>query len=151
MSRCDHDAAGEILRQMRRLLARSRPDPIALTLLALAALCVLVAGFQHARLFHRGYGDVQVVGVLFLLNAIGSTFVVLTLIFERVWLFALGALSICAPSLVSIALSHSSGFLGFREGGYDGEALVIVVAEVAALLFALAGAAKAASARRGTP
>jgi hypothetical protein len=31
---------------------------------------------------------------------------------------ALGALSICMPSLVSIAISHSSvGFLGFREGG----------------------------------
>ena len=136
---------------MRRLLAPTRPDPIAQTLLALAALCVLVAGFAHARLFHRGYAEVEIIGVLFLLNAIGSTFVVLTLIFERVWLFALGALSICAPSLVSIALSHSSGFLGFREGGYDGEALVIVVAEVAAVLLALAGAAKAAGAQRGRP
>jgi hypothetical protein len=134
---------------MRRLLARSRPDPIALTLLALAALCVLVAGFQHARLFHRGYGEVQIVGLLFFMNAIGSTVVVLTLIFDRVWLFVLGALSICVPSLVSIALSHSSGFLGFREGGYDAEALVIVVAEVAAVLLALAGAAKAAAALRG--
>jgi hypothetical protein len=136
---------------MRRLLAPSRPDPIALTLLAVAALCVLVAGVQHARLFHRGYAEVQLIGVLFLLNAIGSTFVVLSLIFERVRLFVLGALSICAPSLVSIALSHASGFLGFREGGYDGEALVIVVAEVAAVLLALAGAAKASGARRGTP
>jgi hypothetical protein len=141
-----------MLREMRRLfalLAPSRPDPIALTLLALAALCVLVAGFQHARLFHRGYSEVEIVGLLFFMNAIGSTVVVLTLIFQRVWMFVLGALSICVPSLVSIAISHSSGFLGFREGGYDGDALVIVIAEVAAVLLALAGAAKAAAGLRG--
>ena len=133
---------------MRRLFAPSRPDPLALTLLALAALGVLVAGFQHGRLFHRGYAEVEIVGLLFLMNAIGSTVVVLTLIFGRVWLFVLGALSICVPSLVSIAISHSVGFLGFREGGYDGDALLIVVAEVAAVLFALAGAAKAATGLR---
>jgi hypothetical protein len=72
-------AAG-MLRPMRRLLAPTRPDPIALTLLALAALCVLVAGFQHARLFHRGYAEVDFVGLLFLMNAIGSTVVVLALL-----------------------------------------------------------------------
>jgi hypothetical protein len=135
---------------MRRLLAPSRPDPIALTLLALAALCVLVAGFQHARLYHRGYAEVEIVGLLFFMNAIGSTVVVLTLIFDRAWMFVLGALSICVPSLVSIAISHSSGFLGFREGGYDADALIIVVAEVAAVLLALAGAGKAAMALRGS-
>ena len=59
-------------------------------------------------------------------------------------------LSIRVPSLLSIAISHSSrGFLGFREGGYDGDALVIVVAELAAAGLALAGAAKAAKAARG--
>ena len=133
---------------MRRLFAPARPDALALTLLALAAVCVLVAGLQHARLFHRGYAEVEIVGLLFLMNAIGSTVVVLMLIFERVWLFVLGALSIGVPSLVSIALSHSSGFLGFREGGYDADARVIVVAEVAAVLLALAGAAKAAGTLR---
>lgn len=134
---------------MRRLFAPSRPGPVALALLALAALCVLVAGFQHGRLFHRGYAEVEIVGLLFFMNAVGSTVVVLTLIFGRVWLFVLGALSICVPSLVSIAISHSVGFLGFREGGYDGDALVIVVAEVAAVLFALAGGAMAAAQLRG--
>ena len=136
---------------MRRLLAPARPDPVALTLFALAALCVLVAGFQHGRLFHRGYAEVEIVGLLFLMNAIGSTVVVLMLIFGRVWLFVLGALSICVPSLVSIAISHSVGFLGFREGGYDGDALVIVAAEVAAVVLALAGCAMAAAKLRGRP
>jgi len=130
---------------LRRLLEPTRLDPVALALLGLAALGVLVAGLQHARLYHRGYAEVEVVGVLFFLNAIGSAGVVLTLIVERAWLFVLGALSICVPSLASIAISHSSGFLGFREGGYDADALVIVAAEAAAVVFALLGAAKAAT------
>jgi hypothetical protein len=129
---------------MRRLLQPARADALALALLVLAALGVLVAGFQHARLYHRGYAEVDIVGLLFLMNAIGSMVVVLTLIAERVWLFVLGAVSVCVPSLVSIAISHSSiGFLGFREGGYDADALVIVAAEVWALVFALLGAAVA--------
>ena len=115
----------------------------------LAALGVLVAGFQHARLYHRGYAEVEVVGLLFFMNAIGSTAVVLSLVADRAWAFVLGALSICVPSLVSIAISHSSiGFLGFREGGYDADALVIVVAEVWAASFALAGAAAAVARSR---
>ena len=131
-----------LLAMLRRVLAPIRPDPIALLLLALAALCVFVAGFQHARLFHRGYAEVEIVGLLFFMNGIGSAAVVLTLIFDRAWMFVLGALSICVPSLVSIALSHSSpGFLGFREGGYDADALIIVVAEVAAVILASLGAA----------
>ncbi len=125
---------------MRHLLQPSRPDALAGTLLAVAAVGVLVAGLQHARLFHRGYAEVEVVGALFLLNAIGSTAVVLALLARRVWLFVLGALSICVPSLASIAISHSpAGFLGFREGGYHADAVVVVVAEVAAVVFALLG------------
>jgi len=134
---------------MRRLLEPARLDPLILAVLALAAAGVLVAGLQHARLYHRGYAEVQVVGALFFLNAIGSAAVVLTLILRRAWLFVLGALSICVPSLVSIAISHSSlGFLGFREGGYDADALIIVIAEVAAVLLALAGGAAAAAQAR---
>jgi hypothetical protein len=129
-------------RRLHALLAPARPGPAAGALLALAAVGVLVAGAQHARLFHRGYAEVEIVGPLFVLNAIGSAVVVLTLIFDRAWLFVLGALSICVPSLLSIALSHSStGFLGFREGGYDAEALVIVGAEIAAVLLTGLGAA----------
>ncbi len=129
---------------MRRLLQPTRPDALALVLLVLAALGVFVAGFQHARLFHRGYAEVEVVGLLFLMSAIGSTVVVLTLVAQRSWLFVLGAVSVCVPSLVSIAISHSSiGFLGFREGGYDADALVIVAAEVWAVVFALLGGAVA--------
>lgn len=130
---------------LRRMLQPAGLDPLAQGLLALAALGVLVAGFQHGRLFYRGYAEVYVVGPLFFLNTIGSMIVVLSLIVRRAWVFVLGTLSICVGSLVSIAISHSvAGFFGFREGGYDADALVIVFAEVAATVFALIGAVVAA-------
>ncbi len=132
---------------MRALLKATDPGPVALTLLALAALAVGVAGFEHARLFHRGYDAVEIVGPLFILNAIGSTAVILVLVFGRVWLFVVAALSIVVPSLISIYISHTTGFFGFREGGYDEPTMIIVVAEVAATALAAMGAAAAWSKR----
>jgi hypothetical protein len=128
---------------VRTLLKACDPGPLPRRLLAVAALAVAVAGFEHARLFHRGYESVEIVGPLFILNAIGSTIVVLMLIFGRVWLFVLGAFSIVVPSLMSIYLSHTYGFFGFREGGYDAEMILIVAAEIAATTLAVIGAALA--------
>lgn len=129
---------------MNRLLAADRPPPMALALLVLAALATGIAGFEHARLWHRGYAEVDVVGPLFLLNAIGTAVVLLFLVFDRVRLFVLGVLAICLGSLVSILLSHSSHFFDFREGGYDGSAKIIVITEIAAVVLALAGIAAGA-------
>jgi hypothetical protein len=128
---------------MRALLKPCDPGPFALAVLALAAIAVGVAGFEHARLFHRGYAEVEIVGPLFILNAIGSTAVILMLVAKRVWLFVLGALSIVVPSLVSIYISHTAGFFGFREGGYDDAMTLIVVAEIAAAVLAVNGAVAA--------
>jgi hypothetical protein len=137
-----------LLAPLFRLLAPARLDPFTLALLTVAAAGVFVAGLQHERLFHRGYSEVHIVGPLFLLNGVGSLVVVLALILRRPWIFVLGALSICVPSLASIAISHSAqGFFGFREGGYDADALVIVIAEIAASVFALMGAIAAVGAR----
>lgn len=132
--------AGSVRHMLQALLKPGRPGPLALGLLALAALAVGVAGFEHARLFHRGYDHVEIVGPLFILNAIGSMTVIAMLVFERVWLFVLGALSIVVPSLVSIYISHTSGFFGFREGGYDEATTLIVAAELAATALLLLGA-----------
>lgn len=108
-------------------------------LLAISALGVFVAGFVHAALFHRGYGEVAWIGPLFLLNGIASALVVLPLLFDRPRWFVLGALAIAVPSLIAIGVSHFGSLFGWQEGELDGGALAIVVAEVVATLFALAG------------
>jgi hypothetical protein len=129
---------------MSSLLRPSWPPPAALGLLALSAIAVALGGFEHARLFHRGYAEVDVVGPLFLLNAIGSAVVVVLLATGRVALFVAGALAISLGSLVSILISHSSSFFGFAESGFDAGAWLIIVAEVAATVLALAAVAAGA-------
>jgi hypothetical protein len=128
---------------MTALLRPARPSGIALALLALAALAVAIGGVSHALLFHRGYAEVEVVGPLFLLNAIASGVLVLLLLLDRVLLFALGALAVSLGSLVSIYISHTASFFGFSEGTYDGIAQLIVAAEIAAVVLTLAGLAAA--------
>lgn len=141
-------SASGTTRCVTRLLAPSRPSPLALALLVLAAVALLIAGFEHARLWHRGYAEIAIVGPLFLLNAIGTVAVVLCLVFDRVALFVLGAVAICAGSLISIVLSHSATFFQWREAGYDSTAKLIVATEIAALALALAGAAAGGLRRR---
>ncbi len=45
-----------------RMFRAERVGTPALVLLGLAAVAVLVGGLEHARLFHRGYAEVDVVG-----------------------------------------------------------------------------------------
>ncbi len=125
---------------MSRLLARSTPPPLAYALLAAAALFAFVAGFDHARLFHRGYAEVELVGPLFLLNGVATGLVVVAFLADRIALFVVGVLGIQIGSIVSILLSHSAGFFGFREGGYDLDAAIILGAEVLAFILVVAGA-----------
>ncbi len=134
---------------MTGLLRTRRPEGTALWLLGLAALAVAVGGVEHARLFHRGYAEVKVVGPLFLVNAVASLVCVLLLIFDRALLFVAGAVAISAGSIVAILISHSSSFFGFAESGYDGTAKVIVAAEAAAILLSGAGLVALGRAPRG--
>lgn len=126
---------------MQRLLADARPSPPALAALVLAAIAFAVGGLDHARLFHRGYAEVEVVGPLFLLNAIGTLVVLLALLAGRVALFVLGVLAISIGSIVSILFSHSSSFFGFAEGGWDGAAKLILWSEVASVVLVVAAVA----------
>jgi hypothetical protein len=132
-----------------RLLAHERPPALALAILVLAAVAFLIGGIDHARLYHRGYAEVEVVGPLFLLNAIGTLVVILLLAAGRVRLFVLGVLAISLGSIVSIVLSHRSSFFGFAEGGWDADSTLILAAEIASVVLVLAavglGAARQAT------
>lgn len=138
---------------LKSLTEPNHPPPVALALLAAAAVAVAVGGLEHARLFHRGYAEVEIVGPLFLLNAIGSAVTILLLIARRTALFVAGSLAINVGALVSILFSHNSSFFGFSEGGYDATATIIVVAEAAEVLLTglalVAGGAGAGAGVRG--
>ena len=126
---------------MHRLLAPARPPTAALVLLVLAAIAFGIAGFDHARLWHRGYAEVEVVGPLFFLNGIGTLVVLLALVADRVLVFVLGVLAISLGSIVSVLISHSSSFFGFAEGGWDADATLIIVTEIVSVVAVLAAVA----------
>ncbi len=126
---------------MTSILARSRPPALALAALLLAAVAFAIGGLDHARLWHRGYAEVEVVGPLFLLNAIGTLVVLVLLLADRVRLFVLGVLAISLGSIVSILISHTGSFFGFAEGGWDGSSKLILWSEVASVVLALAAVA----------
>lgn len=127
---------------MTRLLNANRPPTAAAVLLVLAAVPFAIAGFDHARLFHRGYDGTGLVGTLFLLNGIATGLALLLLVAGRMRLFALAVLAISVPSLMGIVLSHTGiGFLRFREGEWGPDAILITVCEVAATVLALSAIA----------
>lgn len=126
---------------MARLLSVSRPPRPALVALVLAAIAFAIGGVDHARLYHRGYAEVEVVGPLFLLNAIGTLAVLLIGLTGRIRLFMLGVLAISLGSIVSILFSHEGSFFGFREGGWDGDATLIIAVEIASVLLVLVAGA----------
>ncbi|WP_022926865.1 hypothetical protein [Patulibacter americanus] len=119
----------------------ARDLPVAATaLLGAAALAVAVGGYEHAHLYHRGYSEIDVIGPLFLVNAVASLACVLILLARRPAAFVLSSLAISVGSLVAIVLTRTTGLFGFLESGYDSRAILTVVAEVLAVVLTLAGA-----------
>lgn len=131
----------------------SRRDvrPAALVVLGLAALAVAVGGWEHAYLYHRGYSDIDTIGPLFLLNAVGSLATVLLLLARRPLPFVLSSLAISVGSLIAIVLTRTTGLFGFEESGYDSRAVLTIVAEVAAVVLTVAGLVLARADLRAAP
>jgi mono/diheme cytochrome c family protein len=134
-----------LLRLAGRFAAPADVSLPTFALLWFAASGVGVAGYLHGHLYHEGYAHVWVVGPLFLLNAVGSGLVIVTLLLRRVALFAAGALGISLGSVVSILISHTTSFFGFAEGAYGWRASTIVVAETVAAVATILAMALARS------
>ncbi len=120
---------------------RNELPAVAWAILAIAAAAVGVGGYLHGHLYHEGYSPIDWVGILFLLNAIGSGVVIALLALGRALAFTLGGLVLSVGSLVSILISHSTSFFGFAEHRYDTRATAIVAAEIAATVLLLVAVA----------
>ncbi|MBF6619323.1 MAG: cytochrome c [Patulibacter sp.] len=134
---------------MRRWLAPVALAPLPTLLLVAAAVAVAVGGYEHAHLYHQGYSEVATIGTLFLLNAIGSLLTILLLLARRPLLFVVGSLGISFGSIVALVLTRTTGLFGFEESGYDGHAMLTLLAELAAIPLTLGGAIAAGGALLG--
>jgi hypothetical protein len=131
-----------LLDPARWLAARDLPL-VPTALLGAGALAVAVGGYEHAHLYHRGYAEIDVIGPLFLVNAIASLACVLVLLARRPAAFVASSLAISVGSLIAIVLTRTTGLFGFLESGYDSRAVLTVIAEVLAVVLTLTGAAAA--------
>ena len=135
---------------MRALLARTRPATVAALVVLAAAVPFALAGLLHGRLFHQGFAETGLIGILFLANAIATGAAVVVLLFGRVRLFLLAVLAISLPSIIAIVLSHSAiGLFGLREGEWTGDAVLIIACELIASALALVAVALGAWRDRG--
>ncbi len=101
----------------------------------ITASAVLVSAVVHFELWWRqGYQDIDVIGPLFLLNAIGGLAIAVTLVVWRHWLPALGAVGFGVATLGGFILSTTVGLFDVHETWSGGPQIVAAISEAVAIL-----------------
>jgi hypothetical protein len=98
---------------------------------------VAASGAIHFQLWTSGYSVIAVIGPLFLLDAIGSWLVALTLLATRFRVLAAAAILMELGAIAGLALASTVGIFGFQESGtgvggqimaaYGTEALAVIL------------------------
>jgi hypothetical protein len=98
---------------------------------------VAASGAIHFQLWTSGYSVIAVIGPLFLLDAIGSWLVALTLLATRFRVVAAAAILMELGAIAGLALASTVGIFGFQESGsgvggqimaaYGTEALAVIL------------------------
>jgi hypothetical protein len=114
---------------------------------ALGAVSLLVVGAVHLQQYFELYSEIPTIGTLFVLNFIGATIVGLGLLapVERLpgrlggaalALLTLAGIAQAATAFVFLFISERTPLFGFKEPGYDPEAILTArIAEVATVVF----------------
>jgi len=95
----------------------------------LTAAGLLLSADVHLVLFVEGYADIDVVGPLFLLNAVAGLVLGLLVLVWRHWLPLLGAVGFGALTLAAFYLSTTVGFFGVNETVGGTQQVLAAVAE----------------------
>lgn len=108
----------------------------------LTAAGVLLSADVHLELWATGFGDIAVIGPLFLLNAAAGLVIAVAMLAWRHWLPALAAAGFGAATLAAFLLSMTGGGLfGVHETLTGTPQRLAAVAELVALVCGLALAA----------
>jgi hypothetical protein len=107
----------------------------------LAVAGVLLSADVHFDLWYaNGFREIDTIGPLFLLNAIGGLVIGLVLLCWRHWLPALAAAGFGAATLVAFYLSVTIGLFNFKEVATGEPQVLAEVAEYVAVAFGLLAA-----------
>jgi hypothetical protein len=98
------------------------------------AVAVLVSGAVHVKLWADGVRDINVIGPLFLLNAVAALVIAGALLFWRSWLPLLAAVGFGASTLMAFVLSATVGLFGVNESWTGSYVVTAYVSELVALV-----------------
>ncbi|MHA7134901.1 hypothetical protein [Oerskovia turbata] len=116
------------------------PPPLprgAWLLRGVTAAGLLLSADVHLFLYVQGYRDIEVVGPLFLLNAVAGFALGLLVLVWRHWLPLLGAIGFSVATLGAFYLSTTVGFFSVNETVGGVQQVTAAVAEWVALVGAL--------------
>lgn len=116
------------------------PPAVDRSLRIIAALLVLAQGVTHVLRWLDGYRAIDVIGPLFVVNAVAAAVVALLLLVRGGLVSALAGMALSFVTLVAFALTRQSSLFGFSETRWDTLAFAAVGTEVAAVLVLLAWA-----------
>ncbi|WP_277212831.1 hypothetical protein [Isoptericola croceus] len=103
---------------------------------SLAAIGVLVSALVHLVLWTRGYDDLDIVGPLFLVNAVGGVVLAVLLLTWRHWLPLVGSIVFAAATLLAFVTSATSDLLGVSSQLVGPNELIAAAAELLAVVAA---------------
>lgn len=114
------------------------PPALDRSLRAVAAALILIQTYTHVQRWLDGYRAIEVVGPLFVVNAVVALAVALLVLLRGGLASALAGMVLSFATLVAFSLSRQASLFGFSETRWDGLAFVAVGAEVLAVLVLLA-------------
>lgn len=104
----------------------------------ITATAVVVSGAVHLLLWQDGYRDIDVIGPLFLLNAVAGAAIGVVVLGWWHWLPLLAAVGFGASTLGAFALSTTVGLFGISEQWSGTDVLTAAVSEAVAVVAGLA-------------
>jgi hypothetical protein len=99
----------------------------------LTAAGVLVSGVVHLWLWLDGFRDIEVIGPLFMLNAVAGVVIAVLVVAWRHWLPLLAAVGFGASTLGAFLISAAVGLFGVRETFWGSAQVLAGLAELVAI------------------
>jgi len=115
----------------------------------LGAAGVAAAGAIHFQLWVTGYNVINVIGPLFLLDALGSWVLALLLAGLRFRVLAALGIAVELGAIAGLAVASTTGLFGFRESGFGVGGQVLAAYRTESLAAVLLAASLVLSRRRG--
>lgn len=110
----------------------------AVGLRALSALAVLVSALCHGYLFFfGGWGDIDVIGPLFMVNAVSGLIIAVLLVVWPHWFSLLLAFGFGVATAAAFLISRWWGLFGIQDRVWDWPQILCLVAEVVGAVAAL--------------